>query len=102
MIEPKELRVGNFVNVPHGDVQIAHFIERGAHFTDDCGGNWQSLKPIPLTPEWLERMGFRVSYANEIGHTMTMDTDCRIDLDWVNNSIQVKSHYEQSHAYRAG
>lgn len=64
MIDPKELRIGNYVSVLHGVVKIKHFTEVGAHFEDDCGGNWRSLDPIDLTPEWLERLGFKKDPLN--------------------------------------
>lgn len=54
MINSQELRIGNWVNAPHGNVQIKELTEGGAKFTDDCGGNYPSLEPIPLTPELLE------------------------------------------------
>lgn len=57
-MKANELRLGNWVNLPHGDVQIKYFIEIGAHFTDNNGGTFESLHPIPLTEEWLLKFGF--------------------------------------------
>jgi len=49
MIDPKELRIGNWVAKESGDpVQINVWLHEMARFCD----------PIPLTPEWLERLGF--------------------------------------------
>lgn len=59
MINANELRIGNLVNVPHGNVQIDYFLkDTGAHFSDGCGGTWGSLEPIPLSPEILDKCGF--------------------------------------------
>lgn len=58
-MKPNELRIGNYVNVPHGNIQIDHFIKDGCHFTDGCGGTFASLHPIHLTEEWLEKFGFK-------------------------------------------
>ncbi len=51
MINENEIRVGNWVNVPHGNVCIDKFLDNGVHFTDGCGGTFQSLYPIAITPE---------------------------------------------------
>jgi len=73
-MKPTELRSGNYVNVPHGDVQIDHFIKDGCHFTDGCGGTFASLHPIPLTEEWLkEKTEFKFKYYTECGEVYRLD-----------------------------
>ena len=64
VIKANELRVGNWVNVLHGNMQIDHFTKDGAHFTDGCGGNWQSLQPIILTWKELDEFGFINYHTN--------------------------------------
>lgn len=61
MINAQELRLGNWVNVLHGNVQIEKFVTDGVHFTDGNGGTFASLSPIELTHELLEKCGFVVS-----------------------------------------
>lgn len=67
MIDPKELRIGNLVNTQdgHGVVRAVNLfiatvdvMNCVSEFTDDA------LSPIPITPEWLERLGF-VNRQNE-------------------------------------
>lgn len=50
MIDPKELRLGNFV-LNHFGTQVDVTV------IDDCI-DW--AKPISITPEWLERLGFSI------------------------------------------
>ena len=62
MIDPKELRIGNYIKngrieewvVLPADIGLLDVIN-----TEDCE-DWEKeiYKPIPLTPEWLERFGF--------------------------------------------
>jgi len=76
MIEPTHLRIGNIISWELGTGQIvvgeAHAIDKDkvaisdAYYTiedgERVGGQgWiqiEGLFPVPLTPEWLERMGF--------------------------------------------
>lgn len=62
-MKENELRVGNYVNLPHGDCQILYFLKVGVHLTDGNGGTFHSLKPIPLTEEWLVKFGLN-NYPN--------------------------------------
>lgn len=65
MVDPKELRIGNAFTLPH---QKYHLIVRGidpyGRVFYSVGGKIQYLylsikdiEPIPLTPEWLKRLG---------------------------------------------
>ena len=73
-MKPTELRSGNYVNVPHGDVQIDHFIKDGCHFTDGCGGTFASLHPIPLTEEWRKKFKLPEWLGIEF-HTSSINPD---------------------------
>ncbi len=57
------------------------------------------IEPIPLTEEWLTKFGWRY-YNGRMHGDMTMDTQCKIDLDWVSDKIQLKGHYEPGETYR--
>lgn len=55
MITPNELRIGNYLYIhgSHAPIQAGWFCLIGA------GKNLPDHEPIPLTPEWLERFGFK-------------------------------------------
>lgn len=61
MIDPKELRIGNWVIFDGRHEQILGDIS-GPHGTYPESGN--NLSPIPLTPEILEKCGFEVYKDN--------------------------------------
>ena len=54
-----ELRIGNFVLTKDGITIVTDVLEFGININHDC---WiydiQDIKPIPLTEEWLVKMGF--------------------------------------------
>lgn len=65
----KELRIGNWIKTPNQDVfriDLFDYVSNGIgkfgeiHSKDTHPLTWylQDLAPIPLTTEWLERMGF--------------------------------------------
>ena len=55
MIDPKELRIGNYLLSGGVAIQID-----AAHLCDLLTSEYYLLghTPIPITPEWLERLGF--------------------------------------------
>jgi hypothetical protein len=59
----KELKIGNYVDWNGEIAKISQLLEMEVFFK--CGETdlYSSLKPIPLTEEWLLRLGFRK--ANE-------------------------------------
>ena len=79
MIDPKELRIGNLVStnvdtgtiiMPTGFPFIVYTIGfSGCEILNDLSKPWAQqepfpakynrLEPIPITPEWLERLGFK-------------------------------------------
>jgi len=81
MINPKELRIGNYISDDCGtlarvtgfqpfDHSIRCDDEEGCQILMDCfhvAGTWHTglvadsleCNPVPLAPEWLERMGFK-------------------------------------------
>jgi hypothetical protein len=60
---------------------------------------YSSIKPIPLTEEWLVKFGWQYLNGHTSG-TLTKDTNCKLDIDFIDGKIQVKSHYESADFYR--
>lgn len=71
MIDPKELRLGNLVNVQlnydevsYDECEVEQITDKYLHHTLPAGGGtnteWEKVEPIPITEEWLERLGFRL------------------------------------------
>lgn len=58
MIDPKELRLGNKFILPNGEIGTITYHEIRLLIVAQDKPNYT---PIPLTPEWLERLGFNVS-----------------------------------------
>jgi hypothetical protein len=89
-MKAQELRIGNYVNVPHGDVQIEYFVKEGAHFTDGNGGSFNSLHPITLTEEWLLRFGFiRQTTFNNLPYS----DFGRFRIYWPSNASNASLHF---------
>lgn len=105
MIQPNELRIGNWLlyegkptqveaidperEVKELDLSCAirikeYFTTPGGPYTTN--GRWLNhFKPIPLTPEWLERCGFKF--------TGTRDKDAP-DQTWAYDIIEIWEHDE--------
>jgi len=60
-MQANELRIGNWINYKSQDIQVASLV-----FDNSADRNHKELtdniKPIPLTEQWLERFGFKISY----------------------------------------
>jgi hypothetical protein len=54
MIKPQDLRIGNLVI----DCQEVKTINKDHFYEDEYCNNLQGVYPIPLTKEWLVRLGF--------------------------------------------
>lgn len=59
MIDTKELRIGNWVDTPDGQKTVKT-IYRGAISDVEHVYNETRIMGIPLTQEWLERLGFEL------------------------------------------
>lgn len=68
-MEPTELRIGNFIQYNSPDHSICFDLVVGINYSDDFHVhmvelhgrtpiNINGISPIPITPEWLERLGF--------------------------------------------
>lgn len=58
MIDPKELRIGNFVSDLF-DPQIKSFVENGVLLTNGQTRTFSYLSPVPLFYNWLFKAGFK-------------------------------------------
>jgi len=70
-MEPTELRIGNFIQYNSPDHSICFDLVVGINYSDDFHVhmvelhgrtpiNINGISPIPITPEWLERLGFEL------------------------------------------
>ena len=70
-MEPTELRIGNFIQYNSPDHSIWFDLVVGINYSDDFHVhmvelhgrtpiNINGISPIPITPEWLERLGFEL------------------------------------------
>lgn len=81
MIDPKELRIGNFVKPAranendfaaidsvntNGEMFVRGLFNIGSLTYSDLLIFKEETNPIPITPEWLERLGFEKNYYPEI------------------------------------
>lgn len=70
MIDAKELRIGNWVNLYEGqDSQVTGLTEDGAVWCVRSPANkacaWEKVNPISLTEEWLLGFGFEWTKSNK-------------------------------------
>lgn len=63
MIKPKELRIGNLV---HAEVGLPSLEVHEMLYADFCEPlTFQLIHPIPITEEWLIKLGFKIPSKNE-------------------------------------
>ena len=92
MIDPKELRIGNLVyykylrSAPdervYGEAVISGIHENGFQFKKITGNHslvmdLKDFDPIPITPEWLERLGFDLD-EDDGGRSVQVGNNCSI------------------------
>ena len=83
MIQPKELRIGNYVFDIDGDIlQIGEILDVGVRFKNtSLASRYEKINPIPLTEEILLKFGFYFEegfYCLRINNTAFMT----IILQW--------------------
>ena len=74
MIDPKELRIGNWVISPHDDtIQVVGINpEETLDILIDKGGMASHrTNPIPITKKWLKRLGFKLKTDYEINYLLS-------------------------------
>jgi len=76
-----ELRIGNWVkwNYEESSDGNAYPVEFGYEL-DDIKNNPNIVKPIPLTEEWLERLGFKIEFR-WVNDCRAVKGDFHITLD---------------------
>lgn len=67
MIEAKELRTENWVNVDGEELKVKEIHERGLRLERGIGCLYNLVKPIPLTEEWLIKFGFEDNGRDSYG-----------------------------------
>lgn len=105
-----ELRLGNLVRYtppsnPYKaqDLKIKSFGSETAilSFGEETGiiAKVSQLEGIPLTEEWLLKLGYRF-YKNKESGTLCLDYVGKLDIDFYEGKIQIKSRYEEYDLYR--
>lgn len=107
MIKTDELMIGNYIQDMEGNIyKIFSFsytliqcdkIEGGSHIFED-----EEVKPIPLTKEWLKKLGFYVENSKDRlsieawgpGHPSQ-----RFNIDFKDDKILLISRYQESHDF---
>ena len=56
-LQSKDLRIGNLVETPDGLKEVTEINEE-CFYVAEFKNTWAEIKPIPLTEEWLLKMGF--------------------------------------------
>lgn len=104
MIEPKELRIGNWVNVITKDnpVQIDGIkrqkVKDGYYYSVLIDGEYylpENLNGIPLTPKILEKCGFENKHAEYCEHYKKDKILIEIIPD---GTYQARLEYDSSHS----
>lgn len=80
-MKANELRIGNFTE----QGQIKNFWERGVHFGFGKCYEFNELKPIPLTEEWLLKFGFEID--------KTYVSEQNPYLDHIKNEVRISMPY---------
>lgn len=62
-MKAEELRIGNLVNrtnkaIKHKPLGVVKFEMNDFYWIEECVDDFDNYEPIPLTEEWLVRMGF--------------------------------------------
>lgn len=101
-MKAQELRIGNLVETVYGfshvralsDGYIGVFIGGKLY---DFNDNY--IKPIQLTEEWLVKFGW-LYYNGQKEGVLTKDFGCKMDVDYIDCELLIKSHYEPYSMYR--
>ncbi len=103
MIDAKELRIGNLITYDGKVIEVEGVVRNTIYhkggFDSNTGASYQPFKPIPLTEQWLIDFGWRY-YNGRSSGDLTMDTPCRLDVDFIEGRMMVKSHYHGYEFYK--
>jgi hypothetical protein len=64
-MKESELRLGNYVQNKGRIIMVTHLASE-----DYWSGDDGPAEPIPLTPEWLEKCGFKYDTENDYGYIL--------------------------------
>jgi hypothetical protein len=102
MIEASEIRIGNRYHRKNGkgwtEIEITKEVLYWM-FSDKHSYAVDGFKPITLNEEVLKSIGYQY-YNSQTSGDMTIDLHGKMDLDWIDGRIQIKSHYEHDNFYR--
>ena len=76
MVKSKDLRIGNFVYLFYDENENEQSILK---FEFDSGWNFDYIKPIPLTEEWLLKFGFKKGF-NDTDMRVQVTKDCSMSI----------------------
>lgn len=101
-LKPQDLRYGNLIEFD-GKIFTVKAIDKHIVTADRGKGNvdftYSEINPILLTEEILLKIGY-APYNNNADETLTFDFPAKLDIDFYEGKIQLKSHYEGYHLYR--
>ena len=88
-----ELRIGNYVSTPDNDIHVWQFDRSDYDYYE-----MKDIKPIPLTEEWLIKLGFKPKENNFIGGQMWyIYEDPYTVIDLINGKFEYElCEYERS------
>lgn len=105
----KDLRIGNLVHYMVEDElddrkswnEINIIDAEDILYLEACEVNkWQhSYSPIPLTEEWLEKLGFKVG-GKDFGKYIECASRIIISLDYERNGYQIDSHAKLEYVHQ--
>ena len=116
MINPQELRIGNYfsqtiyakgIRMPSGavgkiqtlrfeSVEWVHYNQIPAQVETWPITLYSEMEPIPLTPEWLERFGFYCPFVGGVYESITRSMDMRFRIHKVSGDLFIIGNYESS------
>jgi len=106
VIKANELRIGNLLTHEQDYMNNMYPIDHwqvtsiGAKSFRCKGHSGKYFNPIPITEEWLLRLGYRY-YNGKSSGTMCLDYGGKLYIDFHDRKIQIKSHYESYILYRS-
>lgn len=104
-MKAQELRIGNLIEYANkicfvrGIVEMKIFLEETDGYKSIHDSRIDSVNPIPLTEEWLVKFGWSY-YNGKTSGNLTKDFGGKIDFDFIDGEMMLKSHYEDQYKYR--
>ena len=95
----EELMIGNYISDIHASEssywQVKQLLGKVCYYGDYYSEEYENLKPIPLTEEWLVRFGFENCIngwwsENELFNVKFIDNDIEIYLSGSDNDLAYK------------